>query len=114
MWTSLTAARDYIIRRDGEYIYVRWTNLPAELRGTAAFISGEFKKSGDKWVGKLTHFVPLTAGQSQYWCRQERNAELVNVTDSRIEGRSEVWSAVDPRKCQPSKVEWKAFTWIPK
>ncbi len=114
VWTSLTAARDYIIRRDGEYIYVRWTNLPAELRGTAAFISGEFKKSGDKWVGKLTHFVPLTAGQSQYWCRQERNAELVNVTDSRIEGRSEVWSAVDPRKCQPSKVEWKAFTWIPK
>lgn len=111
LWSSLTAARDFIIRRDGDYIYVRWTNLPAELRGTGAFISGEFKKSGDKWAGKLIKFMPLSSGFTN-WCREEVDAELVNVTDSRIEGREENWSEVDFKKCQPKK--WKSFTWIPK
>jgi Trypsin-like peptidase domain len=114
VWTSLTAGRELSIRRDGDYIYVRWINLPAELRTTAAFMSWEFKKSGDKWVGKLRMSVPIRVGQSQYWCRQEHNAEIDAVTDSRIEGRSEVWVELDPQKCQPRKVEWKPFTWIPK
>jgi Trypsin-like peptidase domain len=112
-WISITGGSNYKIHIDGDYIYVRWTNLPPKLQSTPAFITYKFKKSGDKWVGRKILNVPVTMGQSKKWCWTELNAEIDKVTDSRIEGRSEGFSTYNA-KCQPEKVGWKPFTWIRK
>lgn len=114
VWTSLTAGFDYKIRISNNYVYVRWVNLPAELHSTNAFITFEFKKSGDKWVGRKIMNMPFRNGRSQKWCRTELNAEIDEITNSRIEGRGEGFLAYNAEKCLPEKVEWRRFTWIPK
>jgi hypothetical protein len=114
VWTSLTAGYDYSIRTENNYIYVRWVNLPAELQSTNSFITFEFKKSGDKWVGRKIMNMVFSNGHAQKSCREEFNAEIDELTNSRIAGRAEGFSAYNAEKCRPEKVAWKPFTWIPK
>jgi hypothetical protein len=128
VWTSLTVGRDYKMRGDGDYIYAEWI-LPPALQSTSAFMRLELKKSGDKWIGKARSLLPYEykssygdywkTGQrvgtaNMNWCRVEVDIEINKLTDSRIEGQAHNFTSFDAKKCQPGKLEWKPFTWIPK
>lgn len=64
LWSSLSNGWDYKIRISGDYVYVQWTNLPDELKSTAAFVSMELKKTSDKWKGKKIAYLPATMRQA--------------------------------------------------
>jgi hypothetical protein len=114
IWTSMTSGRDYKVRMDGDFIYADWVNLPPALQSTGAFVRSELKKTGNRWVGKSISSLPYNYGLSVKWCRSETDTEIDKVSDSRIEGQSQTWASFNVRKCQPEKLEWKSFTWIPK
>ena len=125
----MDSGRDYKLRIDGDFIYGEWVNIPPVLQSTAAFGRIELKKTGDKWVGKGRSLMPY-AFKSSYmdywktgqrmgtenvkWCTFEHDIEIEKMTESRIEGRSMSFSTFDEKKCQPGKMEWRSFVWIPK
>lgn len=129
IWTSLTSGRDFKVRMDDDHIYTEWVNLPPALQSTTAFMRTELKKTGEKWVGKTTAYLPYEY-KSTYadywktqqpvgtvnvnWCRTEFDFEIDKLSDSRIEGQGLGATSFDARKCRPGKLEWKPFTWIPK
>jgi hypothetical protein len=114
VWTSMTTARDYKLRMDGEHIYMQWVTLPSNLAATQAFARADLNKLGTKWVGKSVTLLPYSTRISQVWCRMETEMEIDSVTDSRIEGKSMSWQSTDVKKCQPVKAEFKDFVLIPK
>jgi hypothetical protein len=129
IWTSMTTGRDFKVRIEGDHIYIEWVGLPPALQSTMAFMRTELKKTGDKWVGKTIANLPYEY-KSSYgdywktgqrvgtanvnWCRTEFDFEIDMISDSRIEGRGQGATSFDAKKCQPGKLEWKPFTWIPK
>jgi S1-C subfamily serine protease len=121
VWTSMTTGRDYKLRREGDYIYSEWVNLPSQLQGTAAFTRSELKKDSDgHWRGKAINYAPFqyydiwTKQQLVKWCRVEATIELTLISDSRIEGTGTAWEKFDVKKCQPKETKQQSFTWIPK
>jgi hypothetical protein len=114
VWTSMTTARDYKLRMDGEHIYMQWVNIPSNLAATQAFARADLKKLGTKWVGKSVSYLPYATRISQVWCRIEAEMEIDSITDSRIEGKSTAWQSTNVKKCQPVKPELKDFVLIPK
>jgi len=113
LWTSMTAGHDMKIRIDGDFIYVT-VILPPELQSTAAYNRAEFKKTGDKWVGKKIVYLPLKYRTGVKWCRIEGDAEIDKVSETRIEGNALGWNSIDAKKCEPEHPETKPFVWIPK
>jgi hypothetical protein len=118
IWTSMTSGRDYKVRIDGDYIYTEWVDLPSALKSTTAFSRSELKKQGGKWIGKTIAYMPFNYKQydvtKTIWCRVEVDTEIDKMSASRIEGESQLPASFNAKKCQPEKLEWKAFTWIPK
>jgi hypothetical protein len=117
VWTSTADGRDYKVRVDGDYIYVEWVNLPRALQKSSAFLRSELKKSGDKWTGQTTAYMPFDYqhdATKTIWCRVQAAIEIDKVSASRIEGRSRLPTSFNQKKCLPENLEWKPFTWIPK
>ncbi len=114
MWTSIKTGNDLKIRLDGEYIYTQIANLSPALQSTPAFVRSEFKKVGEKWVGKTYFYLPYQGKKSTKWCRFETDIEIDEVSDSRIAGMAPHWSSFNVQTCQPEGVEMQSFTWIPK
>jgi Trypsin-like peptidase domain len=113
VWTSMTAGYDMKVRIDGDFIYVTAT-LPPELQSTVAYNRSEFKKTGDKWVGKRITYMPINSRSGVKWCRNEADAEIDKISETRIEGKAMGWNSTDPKSCQPQHPEMRAFVWIPK
>jgi Trypsin-like peptidase domain len=113
LWTSMTAGHDMKIRIEGDFIYVT-VNLPPALQSTSAFSRAEFKKTGNKWVGKRVTYLPYKYRAGTKWCRIEVDAEIDNLSESRIEGKALWWESMDAKKCEPQHAEIKTFVWIPK
>jgi S1-C subfamily serine protease len=123
VWTSMTSGRDFTIRQDGDYLYMDWISIPAEVKSGGGFIRNELKKGSDgKWYGKgRTRFpcqysMGLGAHARTYtnWCSREDDIEIDLLTDKRLEGVSVSWHKFDCRKCEPKNAERKPFTLIPK
>ena len=114
MWTSIKSGRDFKVRIDGEYIYTQWVSMPPELQSTSAFMRAEFRKVGDKWVGKTYSYLPYKYKNSTKWCHAELDMEIDKLSDSRIEGMSPYAPSFNVEKCQPENVQMQPFTWIPK
>jgi Trypsin-like peptidase domain len=113
LWTSMTSGYDMKIRIDGDFIYVT-TNLPPALQSTAAFSRAEFKKTGDKWVGKRIVYLPVKYRTGVKWCRYEADTEIDKLSETRIEGKAITWNSMDAKKCEPEHPETRPFVWIPK
>ena len=113
MWTSMTAGWDMKIRIDGDYVYVT-VILPQALQSTPAYNRTEFKKTGDKWVGKRITYLPVKYHEAIKWCRNETDAEIDKLSETRIEGMASSWTSFDAKKCEPEHLETKPFVWIPK
>ena len=107
----MQSGRDWKVRIDGDYIYVMWVNLPPALQSTAAFVRSELKKSGDKWTGTTSGYVPNSNGHIEKWCKFESRIEIDKVSENRIEGRA---LKVNPKNCVAEKQQWDSFIWIPK
>ena len=114
VWTSIRTGHDFKVRIDGEYIYTQAIDLPPALQSTSAFVRTEFKKVGDKWVGKTYAYLPYQEKKSTKWCHTEMDMEIDKMSDSRIEGMAPHWSSFNVERCQPENVEMQPFTWIPK
>ena len=123
VWTSLTSARDYTIRQDGDYLYMDWINIPADTKNAGGFRRSELKKASDgKWHGKDRMRLPCqyTKGLGKFtqtftnWCSRESDVEIDLLSDKRIEGISVAWPKFDCRKCEAKDEERKPFTLIPK
>ena len=121
VWTSLITGNDYKVRIDGDYLYSEWVNVPTQLQGTPAFSRSEFKKGGDGiWRGKARAYLPCQyrdtwTGQSiTKWCRREADIEIDLISDSRIEGKAQVWETYDCKRCEPKGPKEQPFAWIPK
>lgn len=129
IWTSLTSGRNFKLRTDGDYLYIEWIDLPADLRSTAAFMRYELKRNGDKWVGKVRSLLPYSYNSSYMdfwktgqqmgtqnvkWCNMESEFEIDKISESRIEGRALNTRSIDTKKCKATNREWQPFTWIPK
>jgi S1-C subfamily serine protease len=121
VWTSLTSARDYTIRQEGDYLYMDWINIPAELKKAGEFSRSELKKESDgKWHGKNRMRFPCQYTRGLYgqtyvnWCSREIDSEIDLLSDKRIEGVSVGWQKFDCRKCEAQGEERKPFTLIPK
>jgi Trypsin-like peptidase domain len=87
IWTSMTSGSDWKVRIEGDFIYAQNVSLPSALQSTTAFVRSEFKKTGNKWVGKNISYLPYSTLTGQKWCRIETDIELDKVSDSRIEGK---------------------------
>jgi hypothetical protein len=123
VWTSMTSGRDYSLRRDGDYLYFDWLNIPQQVRDAGGFNRSEVKKASDgKWHGKSRTRFPCqyTKGLGVYartitnWCNLEHDYEIDYLSDRRIEGIAVRWDKFDCRKCEPKGEEQKSFTLIPK
>ena len=123
VWTSLQSGRDFTVRQDGDYVYMDWINIPAEMKNAGAFRRSELKKESDgKWHGKARMHLPCqyTRGLGAYaqtytnWCSREDDTEIDLLSDRRIEGISVSWQKFDCRKCEAKDEERKPFTLIPK
>ncbi|MFZ0761635.1 MAG: trypsin-like peptidase domain-containing protein [Candidatus Sulfotelmatobacter sp.] len=123
VWTSLTTGRDYSIRQDGDYLYMDWISIPAEIKNAGGFSRSEMRKGADgKWHGKARMRLPCryTRGLGAYartvtnWCSREDDAEIDFLSDKRIEGISIGWQKFDCRKCEAKEEERKSFALIPK
>lgn len=123
VWTSLTSGRDFTIRQDGDYLYMDWISISAEIKNAGGFSRSELKKGADgKWHGKTRMRLPCqyTRGLGAYartytnWCSREDDAEIDLLSDKRIEGISVGWQKFDCRKCEAKDEERKPFTLIPK
>jgi hypothetical protein len=113
LWTSMTAGYDMKLRIDGDFIYVT-VILPSALQSTAAYNRAEFKKTGDKWVGKKILYLPIKYRAGVKWCRVEGDVEIDKLSETRIEGKASSWNAIDAKKCEPEHPEIRPFVWIPK
>lgn len=82
------------IRFDGDYVYVT-VILPPALQSTVAYSRAEFKKTGDKWVGKRVSYMPIENGKGVKWCRTEVDTEIDMLSESRIEGKALGWNSMD-------------------
>lgn len=124
LWTSLTSGHDFNLRQDGDYLYVEWTNIPAEAKSGGAFTGGELKKNSDgNWRGVQHSRFPCayTRGVGAYaqsytnWCSRNTEIELHFVSSTRIEGLSVAPEKFNCMKCEPlGKEQQKPFTWIPR
>ncbi len=114
IWTSIGTGHDYKVRVDGDYGYIQWVNLPPALQSTTAFIRGELRKTGDKWIGKNVSHVPYSSKSGSKWCRMETDFEIDKLSDSRIEGVAMAWPSFNVGKCQAERLEKRPFVWIPK
>jgi len=123
LWTSLTSGRDYTIRQDGDYLYMDWVSIPAQIKAAGGFNRSELKKSSDgKWLGHVHARLPCTytKGLGAYartitnWCSREDDMEIDFLSDKRIEGISVGWQKFDCKSCEAKGVEHKPFTLIPK
>ena len=123
VWTSLTTNHDYNIRRDGDYLYVDWVNIPPSISTAGGFMKAELKKNPDgKWRGKGHVGVTCTyrSGFGEYaqnvakLCSRDDDIEIDLLSDKRIEGIGAHWEKFDCRKCEPHGMEQKPFTFIPK
>ena len=123
LWTSLITGHDYNLRRDGDYLYVDWVNVPTEWKGAGAFVRSELKKSPDgKWKGTGHSRLPCKykVGYGAYarevvnWCGPEAAIEIDLLSDKRIEGIGTTWDKLDCKKCEPQGRIERPFTWIPK
>jgi S1-C subfamily serine protease len=123
IWTSITSGHDYNIRQDGDYLYIEWVNIPANVMTAGGFLRSELRKSSDgKWRGKGHAGLPCTyqKGLGAYarnvnnWCSREDEMEIDLLSDKRIEGIAVHWQKLDCKKCEAQGVEQKPFTWIPK
>jgi hypothetical protein len=94
-------------------IYVTM-KLPPALQSTAAYSRTEFKKSGDKWVGKRVNYMPVKDRTAVKWCRSEADAEIDKLSETRIEGKATAWNSMNVKKCEPEHPEVRPFVWIPK
>jgi hypothetical protein len=117
IWTSTTDGRDYQVRIDGDSIHAEWVNLPQALKRSSAFMRSELKKSGGKWIGQTTAYMPFDYqhdATKTIWCRVQAGIEINKVSASRIEGQSQLPTSFSAKKCQLENPEWKPFAWIPK
>ena len=115
VWTSMNSGKDYAVRFEEDYIYTDWVNLPSTLRETTAFLRAELKRSGDVWVGTSSAYLPCRDRYGAiHWCSTKVNLEITSVSESRIEGRVQQIVDFDCRRCRAKKMEWQAYTWIPK
>jgi hypothetical protein len=123
VWTSLTSGRDYTMRRDGDYLYMDWASIPAEIKAAGGFIRSELKKSSDgKWRGKNHARLPCvyTKGLGAYarnvtnWCSREDDMEIDLLSERRIEGITVGWERLECKNCEVKGVQPKPFTLIPK
>ncbi len=114
VWTSMMTGSDYKLRVDGEHIYVQRVNLPAVLQSTPAFIRADLVKSGDKWVGTAISWLPYKDKRSVKWCRIEEALEYDKISDTRIEGKGNMWASTDVKTCTPKNPQLTSFVLIPK
>jgi hypothetical protein len=118
LWTSMTSGRDFKLRREGEFLYTEWVNLPEHLKNSGVFIRSELKKEGDVWRGTShSRFSCQYSWRGQLttnWCSDEVKFEINKISATRIEGWSETPKIWDCRKCQGKQKESKPFVWIPK
>ena len=102
------------VRVDGDYIYVEMI-LPEAAVKAGVFGLMEFKKTGDKYVGKSNTRTVRAAGGAS--CSESWQAELTLVSPDRIEGRllgPPPNTKVDWNTCNYSQSsDWQSFTWIP-
>ncbi len=114
IWTSKTSGYDYKVRVAGRCILIDWVKLPPRLQHTPAFVRSQLKKSGDKWKGNTTAYLPFDYLGKTHWCRVRSSMEIDSVSSSKIEGRSRMIIQFDAAQCRPEKMEWKQFIWVPK
>ena len=124
VWTSMTSGHDFKLRRDGDYLYVDWVNIPSDVKQQGGFIRGELRKGPDgKWKGTNYMRVPCTykngrgiyATNQTNWCSTKTDTEIDLMSDNRIEGFTSPSEKFDCKKCEwEGKTEQKPFTWIPR
>lgn len=124
LWTSLTTGHDYNLRRDGDYLYLDWVNVPPEIKNAGGFLRCEIKKDSDgKWRGKSHSRLPCTytRGRGAFahtlvnWCSVDNDIEIDSMSDKRIEGVGTGSEKFDCSKCKAEgSQQQKPFTWIPK
>lgn len=123
-WKSMTSGSVYLVRSDGDYLYVDRVFSEDERKlGVSSLF--ELKKQGDKYVGTLrerwvwwkTYFALPNEKFVTDRCSWETSIEISSVTPTRIEGRGlfePKGAKFDKKKCVYSKpLEWQSFTWIP-
>ncbi len=121
LWTSITTGKDYKITQDGDYLYLEWTNVPAQIQTAGGFMRDELKKTPDgKWRGKANAYLPCqyrSKMNGQFvtnWCRLDDDMEIDILSEKRIEGIAPGWEKFDCKKCEPKEVIRRSFTIIPK
>lgn len=119
-WKSLESATPRTLRVDGDFVYIEIL-LPEDQREAGAFMIGELRKSGDKYVGRVRHRVQCSysnwLGLQHNMCSGEWPIEITLLTPTRIEGTITMppqTSKHDCAKCSDSIPPVRqTFVWIP-
>ncbi len=121
-WKSLVSGTSRLVRVEGDFVYVE-VILTDQRRQAGDFTLGEFKKSGDKYVGTFRNRG--TCSWNSAWdgsprynvCMSNGPAEITLLSPTRIEGTAlgaPAGAKFDCGKCSlsPSLIQ-QAFVWIP-
>jgi len=118
IWKSETTGKEYRVRIDGDHFYADWVNLPPLAAQRGAYIRTVCQRSGSKWVGTSSIFMPCTVGQGKTehiadTCHLTLKIEIESVTKDRITGRGQSLKKFDCKSCKVIEAGWANFEWVP-
>jgi len=118
IWKSETTGKEYRVRIDGDRFTADWVNLPPAAAQHGAYIHTVCRRSGSKWAGTSSIFMPCTVGQGKAehiadTCHLTLKIEIESVTKDRITGRGQSLEKFDCMRCKVIEAGWVHFHWVP-
>jgi hypothetical protein len=118
IWKSETTGKKYRVRIEGDHVYANWVDLPAAAAQHGAYIRTGCQRSGSKWVGTSSIFMPCTVGEGKSehiadTCHLTLKIEIDSISKDRITGRAQSLEKFDCRSCKVLEAGWADFVWVP-
>ncbi len=118
VWKSETTGREYHVRIEGDRFYADWVNLPPVSAERGAYIHTVCQRSGSKWVGTSSIFMPCTEGKGKSehianTCHLTVKIEIDSVSKDLITGRGQSLRKFDCQSCKVLATGWGDFKWVP-
>ncbi len=118
IWKSETTGKEYQVQIRGDRFYADWVNLPPAAARHGAYIRTVCRRSGSKWVGTSSIFMPCTVGKGKAehiasTCHLTLKIEINSVTKDHITGRGQSLEKFECKACKVIKTGWAHFDWVP-
>jgi len=117
IWHSDATGHDFRVEVTSDLFRAEWVNIPAAASKQGAYIRTECRRSGDKWIGQSSVYLPCAPGGAPVAskaCKITARFEVDSVSPEKISGRGESLKQFDCATCRVQQTAWADFTWLPK